>query len=175
MNHDDQQKILHARAQTLAQEPVQPPAADELLSIIEFSLATERYGVPTAGVREVSALRELTPLPGTPAFVLGVINIRGKIVAVIDLKALFSLPDKGLTDHYKVVILQSPDMDLGLLVDDVAGARTLRRADLQPAPPTLTGLRAEYLQGVTSDRLAVLDVARLLADPALIVREEVQP
>jgi len=175
MNPDEQQHILQTRAQTLAQEPAKPPAAAELLTIIEFSLGTERYGVPTACVREVHALRELTPLPGTPAFVLGIINIRGKIIAVIDLKVLFRLSDKGLADHHKVIILQSADMELGLLVDDVAGARAIRRTDLQPALPTLTGIRAEFLQGVTSERLAVLDVVRLLADPKLIVHDEVQP
>jgi purine-binding chemotaxis protein CheW len=171
---DETRRILRARAQTLAREPVQP-ADGPVLEVVEFLLAGERYAIETAYLREVQPLKDLTPVPCTPAFVRGIINVRGQILAVMDLKKLFDLPEEGLHDLHKVLIVQTADMELGILADDVIGNRSIPVSALQPGLPTLTGIRAEYLKGVTADRLAVLDAGKLVADKKLVVDEEVAP
>lgn len=170
---EEEKRILEARAAALARVPQDDARAEEQLEILEFLLAHERYAVQSSLVREVCPLRELTPLPGTPAFVMGIINVRGQIVAVIDFKKFFDLPQRGLTDLNKVIIVTDGEMEFGVLVDAVFGVQRIALSQIQPPLPTLTGIRLEYLRGVTEQRLVILDIARILADPKIIVREEV--
>ena len=93
----EEKDILKARARALAREPLPAASESELLNILEFSLAYETYGVEMAYVRETRPLRDVTPVPCTPPFVLGLINVRGRILSVIDIKRFFDLPEKGLT------------------------------------------------------------------------------
>lgn len=166
-------RILKARAQALAREPGEAQDA-EALEIVEFMLAHERYAVETSFVREIHPLTNLTPLPCTPAFVLGIVNLRGEIVSVIDIKKFFDLPDKGLTDLDKVVVLQSETMRFGVLADAILGVRRVAVAEIQASLPTLTGVREQYLRGVTSERTIVLDAEKLLADEKIVVQEQVE-
>lgn len=169
---EEKKQVLKARAKTLAREPEEDRNAQGQLEVVEFLLAYERYAVASSFVREVCPLKELTLLPGAPAFVAGIINVRGQIVSVVDLKKFFDLPEKGLPDLNKVIILSDGEMEFGLLVDVVVGVRRVSLQEIQPSLPTLTGLRQEYLRGITSQRLVILDVAKILADPRVIVREE---
>lgn len=170
---EDAQKTLQIRAQALARETLPAEAADAGIEVIEFILAHERYAIASEYVREVYPLEELTPLPCTPAFVLGIINVRGEILSVIDIKKFFDLPEKGLTDLNKVIVLESADMQFGVVADAIRGVRRITRADIQPSLPTLTGIREDYLLGVTVERVVVLDAGKLLRDEKLIVEEQV--
>lgn len=166
--------ILRARAKALAVQPRQSKPAGAMLELIEFRLASERYALETRHVRDVHPLRDLTPLPGTPAFVLGIVNVRGRILPVLDLKKFFDLPEPGLTDLHRIILVQGNDLEFGLLADVIVGVRSVAADSLQPSLPTLTGIRAEYLKGIGEDRLVVLDVERMLADPKIIVHHEVE-
>ena len=170
---EDERRILKTRAQELAREPKAGVMAGETLEAVEFDLASERYAFPLAQVREVSVLRELTPVPCTPAFVLGIINLRGEIRTVIDLKKFFDLPETAITELNKIILIQSGDMQLGILADAIRGVRRIPLGELQPALPTLTDIRADYLRGITSDRLVVLDAGKILSDKRILVDEEV--
>ena len=141
---------------------------------MEFLLAHETYAIESRHVREIFPLENLTPLPGTQVFVLGIINIRGEILSVIDIKKFFELPDKGLTDLNKVIVLQSENMLFGILADTIVGARQIPLTAIQPSLPTLTGIREEYLKGVTAERTVVLDAEKLLADEKITVQEQVE-
>lgn len=167
------QRILKARAQTLGQELAPAQRIDTQLEVLEFVLAEERYAVESRHVRDVYPLEQLTPVPCTPAFVLGIVNLRGEILSVIDIKKFFDLPDKGLTDLNKIIVLESGSMCLGILADLIVGVHPVPVADIQSSLPTLTGIRAEYLKGVTPTRLVILDAQALLADPAIVVHEQV--
>ncbi|MBI1814164.1 MAG: purine-binding chemotaxis protein CheW [Deltaproteobacteria bacterium] len=167
----DERRILRQRALALAQEPARE-ATDPPLEIVTFLLAHEQYAIEANFVREVYPLTDLVPLPCTPPFVVGVINVRGQILSVIDLKRFFAVPDQGATDLNKVIILQSHDLEVGILADAIVGTRSLPPSALQSPPPTLTGVRAEYLKGVTSEPLMVLDATAILSDERLIVRDE---
>ena len=170
----DARQILRARAQALARPPERAAVAAASLELLEFRLANECYALETRYVREVYPLKNLTPLPCTPPFVLGIVNVRGRILPVLDLKKFFELPEEGLTDLHRIILVQGHDLELGLLADVIAGVRTIPVDSLQPSLPTLTGIRAEYLKGVTAERLVVLDLDRILADPKIIVQEEVE-
>jgi purine-binding chemotaxis protein CheW len=167
-------QILRDRAQVLARPPKQAAAADTLFELLEFRLAQERYAVETRYVREVYPLKDLTPLPCTPPFVLGVVNVRGHILPVLDLKKFFDLPETGLTDLHCIILVHEHDIEFGLLADVIVGVRSIPVESLQPSLPTLTDIRSAYLKGVTDECLVVLDLARLLADPKIIVHDEVE-
>lgn len=170
----DPSEILRARARALAR-PIEAPApADEWLDVLEFRLAHERYALEIRSVREVYPLKDLTRLPCVPAFVVGIVNVRGRILPVLDLKKFFDLPEQGLTDLHRIIVLEGHDLQLGLLADATMGVRSIAAASLQSSLPTLTGIRSEYLKGVTADHLVVLDAARLLAGPKILVNEDVE-
>ncbi len=170
---EEARRVLKARAAVLAREPGRVEPAAERLEVVEFVLAGERYAVESIRVREVVPLEHLTPLPCTPAFVLGIMNLRGEMLSVVDLKKFFDLPEKGLTDLNKVVVLESATMRFGVLADAVVGVRNLPLGGIQPSLPTLTGIREEYLRGVTPERTVILDAGRLLGDERMVVREQV--
>ena len=167
-------RILKTRAQALASEPGKTKTDAECLEVTEFRLAHEKYAVESRHVREVVPLENLTPLPGTPAFVLGIVNVRGEIFSVIDIKKFFDLPQKGLPDLHKIIVLQSDTMLFGILADTIAGVRQIPLTEIQPSLPTLTGIREVYLKGVTPERTVILDAEKLLADEKIIVREQVE-
>lgn len=168
----ERREILSARAKALAAEPARDEDGEKI-EIVEFLLAYERYAVETSYVREVYPLKDLTPVPCTPSYVLGIINVRGQILSIIDLKKFFDLPEKGLGELNKVIILRSDNMEFGILADTIVGVRALPLAGLQAAIPTLTGVREEYLKGITRDRMVVLDAGKILADKRIIVDEQV--
>jgi purine-binding chemotaxis protein CheW len=165
-------QILKQRTQALA-APLQAEDAGAQLDIIEFMLAEERYAITAAQVREVCPLIELTPVPCTPNHVLGIIDVRGEFVSVIDIKKFFGISAQGLSDLNKVIVLASDGMAFGILVDVIVAARALPRAELQPPLPGSTLIRADYLLGITAGHMAVIDADRLLADRSLIVNEEI--
>jgi purine-binding chemotaxis protein CheW len=170
---EETRRILKLRAQALSQAESQEAAPGESLEVVEFILAQEHYAVESMHVRDVYPLDQLTPLPCTPTFVLGIVNLRSEILSVIDIKKFFDLPERGLTDLNKVIVLESGHMRFGILADAIAGVHRIAASDLQPSLPTLTGIREDYLKGVTPGCIVVLDAAKLLADESIIVQEQV--
>lgn len=164
-------EVLRARALALAR-PAQAPAAHAAVEVLEFRLARDRYALETRHVAGVLPLFELAPVPCTPAFIAGVVNVRGRITAVIDLQKFFGLPTRGLTDLHHIIVVRGGGMELGLLADAIVGVRADARDALQPSLPAPGGIPAEYVTGMTADRLLVLDLDRILAEPRLIVKEE---
>jgi purine-binding chemotaxis protein CheW len=171
-SNNDTAQILQARARVLARPKQRDDAAEGFLELLEFRLASERYAVEMGHVEEVQPLRDLTPLPGVPAFIPGIVNIRGRILPVLDLKKFFDLPEQGLTDLHRIILVRGPEVELGLLADTIVGIRRLAPARLQPSLHTLTGIRADFLKGVSDERLVVLDLERILSDPKIVVHDE---
>lgn len=147
----------------------QAEAAQDQLEVLTFSLSNELYAIGSEHVAQVLPLHQYTPLPGTPAYVLGIVNVRGRIVSVLDLRVLFELPIGGLAERSFLLVLHSAQMEFGLLIDRVLGVAQIHREALQSGPANLSGVRANYLLGVTSEQCTVLDGARLLGDPNLRV------
>ncbi|WP_043238375.1 chemotaxis protein CheW [Stutzerimonas azotifigens] len=162
----DQRLLERTRAWAVAPEAEQP---DGWLEVLAFNLGGETYAVASEHVALVMPLSQYTPLPGTPPYVLGIVNVRGRIVSVLDLRVLFELPNEGLSDKNFLAILQGPEMEFGLLIDRVLGIRHIHRDALQKQVANLTGIRSAYLLGVTAGQWTVLDGARLLDDPGMRV------
>lgn len=173
-NTDSRRTVLRRRAAAFAAAEVVEAAPGTLLPVVEFSLAGERYAVEAASVEETLLLAHCTPLPCTPAFVVGLISVRGRIRHVIDLREFFELPRAGIVDLHHVLLVRHGEVELGLLADLITGLRRVPRDQLQPSLPTLTGIRAEYLRGVTADGLAVLDVPSILTDRRQEVDDSVE-
>ena len=164
--------ILKQRAQALAQVPGHTHEHQASIDIIEFDLAAETYGIASAFVREIYPLKDFTPLLGVPPFVLGIINVRGEILSVIDLKKFFNLPEKGLGDLNKVIILQNDQMAFGILADAIIGAHPIPSNAIQSPPATVSDVGAEYLMGVTAKGVIILNAENLLSDEKIIVFQE---
>lgn len=171
MNAGNITRVMRERAAALARPETSAPVQGDALELLEFRLAGERYAVETRFVTEVQPLRDLTPLPGTPAFVRGIVNLRGRILPVYDLKKFFSLPEQGLTDLHRVIVISGHDLEIGLLADVVVGVRDLPRQALSPALATMSAVATAYLKGVSEESLVVLDLDRLLLDPRIVVND----
>jgi len=169
---EERRRILQHRAGKLAHEAEKEDEAD-ILEVVEFLLANEHYGIESRHIREVYPLRDYTPLPGVPSFVLGLINVRGRILSVVDIKKFFDLPEKGISDLNKVIIIGNETMEFGILADAILGVRAIAVGAIGPPLPTLTGIREEFLQGVTGERLVILHAARILADGKIKVHQDI--
>jgi len=140
-----------------------------VLVLATFALASERYGIEVRFVREIARLLDYTPVPGVGDFVVGVTNLRGEILAVVNLRRFFGLSERGVTDLSRIVVLGDTRNELGILADQVHDIAALRDDEvLEPlASPSSAG--RHHVRGVTKDALIVLDGAELLRDPKLYV------
>jgi len=171
---EEAKAVLKSRARTLAEARPSAGQDGERVEVLEFLLANESYAIETPFIAETFPLTDFTPLFCTPPFVLGIINVRGRIVSIIDMRRFFDLPAIGLANLNRVIIVRDGKMEFGILADSIVGLRSLPVQDLQPSLPTFTGIREEFLAGVTGERLALLDMGKILADGRLIVHEEVE-
>lgn len=163
--------ILKTRAQTLARTPEETTATGLQIDITEFCLGDETYAFPSTSVREVYPLKGLTPLPCTPSFVLGVINVRGRILPIVDLTTLFGLAKQYISEQSTAILLKVDTLEVGIVANLVIGVRSLPLSDIHPPLSTLANSRARYLQGITTEGLVVLDAAKLLGSIRLGDRE----
>ncbi len=170
---DEVRRILRERAQVLARPPKRSPAPTETLELLIFALAGEQYGIETAHVIEVVPLREVTSVPGTPSFLLGVINYRGRILPVLDFRRLLELAGQGVTEGNRAVVVEVRGMAFGVLADALAGTVRVGVEEVGPPPVALAGDRQTFLRGVTGDLISVVDLVALTRDPRLLVNEEV--
>lgn len=170
---EEVKRILRDRAQALAKPLAEVRTPAEVLDLLVFSLPGERYGIETTHVRGVISLRELTPVPCTPPVILGVVNYRGGILPVLDLRGLFKLPGQGITDGGRVVAVEAGGMTFGIFADAVAGTIRVAAHEIALPPMTLSTGRQACIRGVTGEMVAVLDLEALARDPRIVVNEEV--
>lgn len=164
--------VLKERARELARPLEAEDAGVRLVELVEFRLGQEHYAFLSPEVREVFPLTEITTLPSLPPFVLGVANVRGRILSVIDIRRLLDFGDAGLTNLNRAIILHGNGMELAVLADDIVGVYASDADKWQLSLPTLSGRREEFLMGVTKEQVVVLDAAKLLASRDLLVGAE---
>ncbi len=175
MSDAEVRNALKRRAKSLAAKSTdETQDIGDTLDVVEFLLAHERYAFELSCIKEVYPFRECTSIPCTPSFVQGVINVRSRILSVVDLKEFFDLPKQNSTDNSRVIILSSEDMEFGVLADELLGVNSIPLEKIQPSLPTLTGVRAQYLKGVTAGGLVILDGAQILQDKRILVQTEVE-
>ena len=173
MNPDHVQQVLEERARALARPPDDRADGDEL-ELVVLTVGAERYGIDVRQVREVRPLAGLAPVPGTPGFWAGLVNLRGSLCPVLSLGRYLGLagggPDAQADDGPAVLVVVTAPYPAALLVDAAAEVRRCPPAALQPGPADDRSHAA--VKAVTGDLLQVLDPATLLADPALVVGRE---
>jgi purine-binding chemotaxis protein CheW len=133
--------------------------------LVVFQLGAELYGVEIARVHEIIRLQSVTRVPRSPAFVEGVINLRGKVIPVIDLRRRFGLPSADHTRASRIVVVEIGDQVVGIVVDGVSEVLRVKTATVEPPSPVVAGIDSEYLHGIAKlpDRLVILlDLDRVL-------------
>ncbi len=152
-----QAQILHLRAKELSKiHEVNKGQKEASLLLVKFLLSRELYGIETRFVKEVLSLKELTLVPGTLAFIMGVINVRGKIFPVIDPKKFFNLPEHGITEFNKVILFDYQNIRFGFVTDEILGTETIPLSAINPTPFPISGIGAEYIHGITKEGLIIL-------------------
>jgi chemotaxis signal transduction protein len=167
---DDDRSILAERAARLAR-PESDATPEETAEILRFQLAYRQYAIEMRFVREVILTGEITPVPGTPDFIAGICAVRGQIISLVDLRALFHIPEKGLTDLNRVIVLTDGRLTFGILADTIRGVGTIPLDRV--SPPAAVDIRhgQRYIMGTFTGDLQVIDAAALLSDPAIIIDE----
>lgn len=134
---------------------------------VTFRLGDEKYGINVMQVQEVLRVAEIAPVPGAPSYVLGIINLRGNVVTVIDTRNRFGLMSKETDDNSRIVIIETESHIIGILVDSVAEVVELRSSDIETAPNVGNEETSRYIQGVTSrdnELLILVDLNKFLSD-----------
>ena len=139
---------------------------DELLQLVTFSIGEEEFGVDILKVQEIIRTMEITRVPRAEIFVEGVINLRGKVIPIIDLRRRFGLQSKAHDKHTRIIVIEINTMIVGFVVDSVSEVLRIPTSTVEPPPPVVAGLESEYISGVgkLEDRLLILlDLDRLLS------------
>lgn len=134
---------------------------------VTFQLDDETYGIDVMQIREVLRTPEISPVPGAPSFVLGIINLRGNVVAIIDTRSRFHLGSRAVDEASRILILEAGDSLVGYLVDSVSEVAELRTDKVEMAPDTGRGNASRFISGLYNRKeglLILLDSTRLLSD-----------
>lgn len=167
--------VLEERAKALARVPERPPDASEVVEVATFRLASECYALETQYVRRVERLAPVTPVPGTPDHLAGVVNLNGEILAVFDLRVLFGIARGSATDRTRLIVVGDDRDEFGILADSAEEVVSLRNADLFASPGAGEGYGRLGLRGTTRDALIVLDGETLLLDERLVINPSEVP
>lgn len=170
---DANKELLKKRAEKLSKITEIPNTSINKIEIIPFNLGFEQFALETKFVKEVSFLREYTSIPCAPPFLFGVTNIRRKILPIINLKYFFSIPSIE-NNEKKILIISHEDISFALLIDGFSASCVISLETLQTELPTLTGIRYDFLKGVTLDGIVILDGEKLVRSPHLIINENVE-
>jgi purine-binding chemotaxis protein CheW len=139
---------------------------DQLLQLVTFSTGDEEFGVDILKVQEIILPMAITKVPKAPEFVEGVINLRGKVIPVIDLRRRFGLKSKAQDKYTRIIVIEINQMIVGFVVDSISEVLRIPANTVEPPPPVVAGLESEYISGVgkLEDRLLILlDLDRLLS------------
>lgn len=166
-------EILEARAQLLARPLVEPPVSERTVELLVFACAGGTYAVDAGSVVEVVPLADPIPVPSTPTALVGVINHRGRIVAVVDLARLLPAPQQEPSGAGLAVVVRSGNAILGLCADAVSGVLTIDERDLLPADH-LGEQRDGVVRGITPTLAAILDLDAVASDPRVMVDDEAE-
>ncbi len=166
-------KILKERARILKIEFETEILSDKIMDGLEFVLADENYIIDATCVSEVLPIKDITPLPCTPKFILGIINVRGKIIAIVDIKKFFNLPEKGITNLNKVILVNHNGIELGIITDEVLGHVQVFNSQLQSKIASITDVENNFIIGITKNREIVIDVKQFLNSEKLIINDKV--
>lgn len=144
-----------------------PTTAETNMQLVTFKLVGETFSLPILDVREVIHMSDVTPVPNAPLFVEGVLNLRGQILPVVDLRKRFSLPPAETTAETRIIVVEIGTSVLGLIVDEVQEILRVSADSVAPPPAIVAkGIGSEYLRGITyvEDKMVILvDMRRVFS------------
>ena len=140
----------------------------EILQLVTFTLGNEEYAVDILRVQEINRMKEITRVPNSPAYVEGVINLRGKVIPVVSLRKKFGLADRENDEQSRIMIMDIQGITMGLVVDAVSEVLRIPASTVEPTPPMASNISTEFIKGIAKmeDRLIILlDMDRLIGKP----------
>jgi purine-binding chemotaxis protein CheW len=144
------------------------------LKFLRFELAGEWYGLDILKIMEINGMMDITAVPQTPRFMRGLINLRGKVIPVIDLRLKFGLPEEAYTERTSIIVIEFKTIggptQMGIVVDRVSEVLTISADDIDPAPEFGTRLKSEYIKGMAKTKtqvIIILDIDLILTDQEL--------
>lgn len=147
----------------------------EEIKVIVFKLGEEEYGIEVDQVQTIERMMPITRVPKTYSFVKGVVNLRGVVIPIIDLRGRFSLPETEYTDHTRIIMVTVQEMQVGFIVDSANDVLDIHSGDIENPPEVIGGVKAKYLRGVAKlgeDRLLImLNLVEVLNKSEIVMLE----
>jgi len=140
---------------------------DPITQWVTFMLEGEKYGINVMQVKEVLRNIEIAPVPGAPDYILGIINLRGNVVTVIDTRKRFALPERELEEESRIIIIETDEQVIGLLVDGIAEVADIPKSEIEITPNVGNDESSRYILGVHSNNgelLILVEIERLLSE-----------
>jgi len=159
MNKEDPQTILTEEINPLGgEEKTEKGMEQETLELMGFKLADEEYAIDIMQIKEITIPLALTPIPRAPDYILGILSLRGTILPIFDAKKRIGLPPREKTNRTRIIIVNNGTEQVGILVDDITSAARMPVSAIEPPPPVLKGVEAEYISGVgrVDDRMMII-------------------
>jgi purine-binding chemotaxis protein CheW len=144
---------------------------------VVFLLNNSYYGVPILQVQEIVKMTEITKLPETPDFVEGVVNLRGQIVPILDLRKRFSLPKVAVNENWRILILKAEGIHFGVMVDQISQVEKVPASLIEVPPKVVSGVKGDFIRGIAKmkDRLLILlDIEKILSHREIEALQEIE-
>lgn len=135
--------------------------------LVVFELAGETYGVDIGAVSEIGEMRRITTVPGAPAFIEGIVNLRGQVIPVVDLRKRFNLEAREISRQSRIIVVEIDGQTIGVIVDAVTEVLRVNLAEIEPPSPVIVGPDTRFIEGVAKvgNRLVIiLDLTKVLTD-----------
>jgi purine-binding chemotaxis protein CheW len=148
---------------------------EELLQLVSFNIGQEEFGLDIQSIQEINRMVDITRVPNSPEFVSGVINLRGKVIPIIDLRKRFGFPSKEYDKNTRIIVVELNGMVVGFIVDAVSEVLRIPKSITEPPPAIVAGIGSEYITAVAKleNRLLILlDLERILKDKE---KQELKP
>ncbi|HOW53368.1 MAG TPA: chemotaxis protein CheW [Syntrophorhabdaceae bacterium] len=139
-----------------------------ILQLVTFKLGTEEFGVDILKVQEINKMMNITKIPNAPAFIEGVINLRGKIIPIVDLRKRLGFKEQPYDKSTRIIVVELEGLVLGFIVDSVSEVLRIPENTIEPPPSMVAGIESEYIEGVgkLDDRLLILlELKKVFSSP----------
>jgi purine-binding chemotaxis protein CheW len=176
MTEDDLQDLWYRRALELSRVSGPSLESDRRLKAVVFRLGSDRYGVGIDRVREIQRAGRITPVPTAPEFVVGVINLRGNILSVVDIRIFFGLPKVTISERTRILVVEGEGLRVGILVEQVDEISAIDADDIKPPLSLNKAISEDYIKGIATHRgemLIMVDLGKVLRNPRLVVEENI--
>lgn len=140
--------------------------SSSLTQVVSFQLAGEEYGLNIMSVQEIILMGEITQIPEVPSYIRGLINLRGKVIPILDLRSRFRMPTTEVNEHTRIIVVNGADTTFGLVVDAVSQVLRLEGEQIEPPPAGLANIDQAYLQGLVKMEkkiMILLDVDKIIS------------